>query len=79
MGFYDKPEKNIPLGPVRLLVDVPAAERPALEVMRTDSRTWTALVESARNPGGEWFARKPGRTNLCNRSVPTRATASGGS
>jgi peptidylprolyl isomerase len=73
MGFYDKPEMNISLGPVRLLADVPAAERPALEVMRTDTATWAAFVEATRNPTAEWFAYKPGHTNVCNRSVPTRA------
>lgn len=72
MGFYDKPEMNIPLGPVRLLADMPVAERPALEVMRTDTASWNALVEATRNPAAEWFAYKPGHTNVCNRGVPTR-------
>lgn len=72
MGFYDKPDMNIPLGPVRLLADVPAAERPALEVMRTDTPTWNALVEATRNPAADWFVYKPGHTNICNRTVPTR-------
>ena len=66
---------NIPLGPVRLLTDIPAAERPALEVLRTDTTTWAALVDATRNPSAEWFAYKPGHTNVCNRSVPTRAVA----
>ena len=73
MGFYDKPEKNIPLGAVRLLADMPAAERPSLEVMRTDTATWAALVDATRSPVAEWFAYRPGHTNVCNRSVPTRA------
>lgn len=79
MGFYDQPAQHVALTRVRVMADMAPSERPALEVLRTDTRTWAALVESARNPGGEWFARKPGRTNLCNRSVPTRPTASGGS
>ena len=79
MGFYDQPAQHVALTRVRVMADMAPSERPALEVMRTDTRTWAALVESARNPGGEWFARKPGRTNLCNRAVPTRPTAPGGS
>ena len=75
MGFYDKPEMNIPLGPVRLLADLPAAERPALEVMRTDTATWAVLVAATRNPAAAWFAYKPGHTNVCNRSVPIRAVS----
>ncbi len=72
MGFYDKPEMQVPLGPVRLLADIPAGERPALEVMRTDTATWKALVEASRNPVNPWFAYQAGHTTICNRSVPTR-------
>ncbi len=75
MGFHGKPEQYVPFTQVRVLADVPVAERPALEVMRTDTATWAALVESARKPGGAWFARAPGRTNICNRSLPTRPIA----
>jgi cyclophilin family peptidyl-prolyl cis-trans isomerase len=78
MGFYDKPEMHIPLGPVRMLADVPAAERPALEVMRTDTATWSALVHATRNPASPWFVYRPGHTNICNRSVPVRAVAAPG-
>jgi peptidylprolyl isomerase len=78
MGFYDKLEMNIPLGPVRMLADVPAAERPALEVMRTDTATWSALVHATRNPASPWFVYRPGHTNICNRSVPVRAVTAPG-
>ncbi len=73
MGFYDKPEKNIPIIRARMLSDMPASERPAIEIMRTDTPTWQALVEAGRNPGGQWYVHRPGHTNICNRSVPTRA------
>ena len=76
MGFYDKPEMNIPLGAVRLLADVPPPERPALEVMRTDTATWRAMLQATRKPANEWFVYQPGHTNVCNRSVPVRAIAS---
>ena len=76
MGFYDKPEMNIPLGPVRLLADVPEAERPALEVMRTDTPTWKAMLRATRRPAAEWFVYQPGHTNVCNRSVPVRTVGS---
>ncbi len=72
MGFYDKPELNIPLGAVRLLADMPKAEWPAIEVMRTDTAAWRALVAATRSPSAEWFAYRPGHTSICNRSVPTR-------
>lgn len=43
MGFYDKPEQRTGIQRVRLLADVPAAERPALQVLKTDSATWQQL------------------------------------
>lgn len=75
MGFYAAPQANIPLGPVQLLADIAPAQRPALEVLRTDTATWAALVEATRNPGAEWFVYRPGHTNICNRSIPTRPMA----
>lgn len=72
LGFYDKPEQHIPLGRTRLLADIPAAERPALEVMRTDTPAFAAVVEAGRNPASDWFVYKPGHTNVCNVNVPTR-------
>lgn len=77
MGFYDKPEMQVPLGTVRLAADIPVAERPALEVMRTDTSTWSALVRATRNPVAPWFVYRPGHTNICNRPVPVRAVAGG--
>ena len=75
MGFYDKPESFVRITRARMLADIPTTERPAIEIMRTDTATWAALLEAARNPGGEWYAHKPGHTNVCNRPVPTRPTA----
>ena len=46
MGFYDKPEQRTGIRRIRLLADVPAAERPALQVLRTESATWTQLLDS---------------------------------
>jgi peptidylprolyl isomerase len=35
MGFYEKPERRVPIKSVRVAADVPTAERSTLEVMRT--------------------------------------------
>lgn len=75
MGFYEKPEMHVPMGPVRLLADIPVSERPSLEIMRTDTAAWRALVEASRNPVNPWFTYQPGHTTICNRSVPTRPAA----
>jgi len=72
MGFYEQAAQRIALGKVRLMADMPAAERPTLEVLRTDTATWAALVEATRNPQSAWFAFRPGHTSICNRGIPVR-------
>jgi prolyl oligopeptidase len=72
MGFYAAPQQPIPITRARLLADIPAAERPALEVLRTDTATWSALVEASRHARGGWAVHSPLHSNICNRSVPTR-------
>jgi peptidylprolyl isomerase len=73
MGFYDKPEQRTGIQRVRLLADVPPAERPALQVLRTESATWTQLLDARRYRGG-WFVHSPGYIDICSATVPTRPT-----
>ncbi|WP_255435394.1 peptidylprolyl isomerase [Chitinimonas sp. BJB300] len=72
MGFYDKPEQHSPIRSVRLLADLPEAERPALELLRTDTRTWQAWVEARRHASGDWYVHSAEHINVCNISVPIR-------
>lgn len=72
MGFYDKPEAYIPITRARMLADIPAAEQPSIEIMRTDTTTWRNLVEASRHAIGGWAVRSALHSNICNRSVPTR-------
>jgi peptidylprolyl isomerase len=72
MGFYEKPEQRTPIKQVRLAADVPAAERSNLEVMRTDTQTFTDLIESRRNRQDEWYKVPAGRIDVCNVPLPVR-------
>jgi peptidylprolyl isomerase len=72
LGFYDKPEQNVPLASIRVASDLPETERLPLQVLRTDTPTWTALVESRRNRRDEWFLRAAGHVELCNVPLPVR-------
>lgn len=74
MGFYDKPEQRQGIQRVRLLADMPANERPALQVLKTDSATWTQLLDARRNRGG-WFVHSPKHIEICSANVPTRPAA----
>lgn len=71
MGFYEQPEQRTPIQRVRLLADVPAEQRPALQVLKTESATWTQLLDARRHRGG-WFVHSPGYIDVCSATVPTR-------
>jgi peptidylprolyl isomerase len=72
LGVYEKVEQRIPIRGMRVAADVPAAERVNLEVLRTDTPTFDALVESRRNRPEEWFKHPAGRIELCNVPIPVR-------
>jgi len=79
LGFYDQPEKRIPVKSLRVAADVPAAERSQLEVLRTDTATFADLIEARRNRRDEWYKVPAGRIDLCNVPLPARPrTAAGG-
>ena len=73
MGFYEKPEQRTTIKAVRLAADVPVAERTPLEVLRTDTPTFSALVESRRNRRDDWYKVPAGRIDLCSVPLPVRA------
>jgi len=66
MGFYEKPEQRVPIKALRVAADVPEASRTNLEVLRTDTPTFAALVEARRNRREEWFKNPAGHIELCN-------------
>ncbi len=72
LGFYEKPEQRVPIKSVRLAAEVPAAERTNLEVLRTDSQTFTDLVEARRNRRDDWYKVPAGKIDLCNVPIPAR-------
>ena len=72
MGFYDKPEQNVPILSMKVAADVPVAERAKFEVMRTDSAAYKAAVEAQRNRGGPWTKVPAGYIELCNAPIPVR-------
>lgn len=72
MGMYDSPAQRTGISSIRVAADVPAGERTRLEVLRTDSATFTALAESRRNRREEWFLQPAGYLDLCNAPLPVR-------
>ena len=74
LGYYAKPEQHVPIGSVRLAADLPTEERERLEVMRTDTPTFAALIESRRNRRDDWYKVPAGHVDLCNVPIVARPT-----
>ena len=74
LGFYqaERNEVPIPIRSVRVAADLPDAERPHFQVMRSDTRTFSAYVTGRANRGGQFFNVPAGGVDICNVSVPVR-------
>jgi peptidylprolyl isomerase len=72
LGFYAKPEERVPIKRMRFAMDLPPAERIPMEVLRTDTPTFAALVESRRNRRDEWYLQPAGKIDLCSVPIPVR-------
>ena len=77
LGFYEQErgERPIPIARIRLASDMPAAERPRFEVMRSGTDAFSAYVTGRANRGGTFFNRPAGGIDLCNVNVPVRRVA----
>jgi peptidylprolyl isomerase len=58
--------------------DLPAAQREKLEVLRTDSATFSAIIEAKRNRHDAFYTLPAGKIELCNIDVPVRVAAADG-
>ena len=72
LGFYEKPEQRVTIQKMRVAADVPEAERTALQILRTDTPTFSSLVAARRTRSEEWFKYPVGRIEVCNVGVPTK-------
>jgi peptidylprolyl isomerase len=75
LGFYTKTEHPVPIQSVRLAADVPEKDRVHLEVLRTDTPTFAALVESRRNRQDEWYIHPAGYIDVCSVPLPVRTVS----
>jgi len=72
MGFYEKPEQHVSIKSIRVASDLPEAERTRIQVMRTDTATFQALIEARRNRRESWFKVPAGHVEIANVPVPVR-------
>lgn len=73
LGFYEKPEQRIPIKSIALAADLPEAQRTPLQLLRTDTPLFTAVVEARRNRRDDWYKVPAGHIDLCNVPLPVRA------
>ena len=72
MGFYTASESPVPITFMRLASDVPELERTPIEVLRTDSETFRAVLAQRRTHHEPWYKYSPGVIDLCNIPLPVR-------
>ena len=72
MGFYIATEPPVPISSMRVASDLPEAERTPIEVLRTNSATFHAVLEQRRERHEPWFKHNPGAIDLCNVPLPVR-------
>lgn len=75
LGFYTAEQARPTVRAMRLASAIEPAERPAFEVMRTDSDSFRAFIESRRFRHEPWFAHPAGRIEVCNVAIPTRRSS----
>ena len=61
---------------MRIAADVPTAERTPIEVLRTHSATFRAVLGQRRTRHEPWFKFSPDHIELCNVPLPVRAIPS---
>jgi peptidylprolyl isomerase len=72
LGFIKDPRQHVPIARIRLAAGIPAAERPAYQVMRTNTPAFSSYITGRANRGGTFFDVPAGGVDLCNALVPTR-------
>jgi peptidylprolyl isomerase len=72
LGFYEKAEQRVPIKSIRVMADVPEDNRTAIEILRTDTNSFTQLVEARRNRRDDWYKAPAGHIDVCNVPIPTR-------
>lgn len=68
LGFYTDPVEYLPIRSLRFGTDGDLG----WQALRTDTATFTALVESRRYRNEDWFVDPAGAVGLCNVPLPVR-------
>ncbi len=72
LGVYRDRHRWVRIESVQIAADLAAAKRAPLEMLRTDTPTFTEYVEALRNRRGPWFKVPAGRVSVCAIPIPVR-------
>src|SRR5579863_7385687 len=72
LGFYAHPQERTPILDIRVAADLPRAQRPNIEILRTDSPTFRRLLEVTRNRHDAFYVTPPGKVDICAVAAPVR-------
>jgi peptidylprolyl isomerase len=72
LGVYMNRSHWVRIESVQVASDLPAAKRTPLEILRTDTPTFTRYVQALRNRRGPWFKVPAGRVGVCAVPIPVR-------
>lgn len=72
LGFYTKASQRTPIESITLAADLPPAQQPHIQVLRTDSASFARLIQAKRNRRDAFYTRPAGKIGLCDISAPVR-------
>lgn len=72
LGFYEDPEKRVPIKWVRLASDLPETDRPAFEMFNVDTVDFELYIAARAARPDPFFNIPAGGVSICNLPVPVR-------
>jgi peptidylprolyl isomerase len=72
MGFYAKASERTPIISVKLASELPPAQREKIQVLRTSSPTFTAMIDAARHGHNAFYPTPVGKLGICDIHAPVR-------
>ena len=72
MGFYTKASQRTPILSMRLAADLPPSQREKIQVLRTSSPTFAAMIDAARHGHNAFYPTPVGKLGICDIHAPVR-------
>jgi peptidylprolyl isomerase len=77
LGIYKDRAQDIRIRSMQMASDLPLTQRPSFQYLDTQSATFEAYTRLRANRKDDFFIRPAGGIDLCNATVPIRATPAG--